>query len=114
MKRQGLKPYQRVALAGLFNNRVRVRPVIRAVDPPSRTIMLGAFVRALGEALEARSRNAGGDYSPDPNAQRFPAMEAPRGDAVPVRRIGPKVTMTGLVADWWKEAEATGLSPALI
>ena len=42
-------------------------------------------------------------YSPDPKAQRFPAIES-------VAAIKPRQTITGLLELWWAEAKATGRS----
>jgi integrase len=46
-------------------------------------------------------RAADGDYSPDPNAARFPSMDK-------VKAIRPRQTITGLFKDWWSEAEKLG------
>src|SRR5262249_8805283 len=48
-------------------------------------------------------RNAEGDYSPDPKAQRFPSIES-------VAAVKPKQTITGLLDLWWVEAKRTGRS----
>jgi integrase len=48
-------------------------------------------------------RNAEGDYSPDPKAQRFPSIET-------VSTLKPKLKITGLFDCWWQEAKATGRS----
>lgn len=63
--------------------------------------------------MERRQREAGGDYSPDPKSERFPEWTPPL-PAVP--KAGPvvpaaKVTLSGLLADWWRESEAAGLKP---
>ncbi|MET4021281.1 hypothetical protein [Bradyrhizobium sp. S3.2.12] len=42
-------------------------------------------------------------YTPDPKAQRFPAVES-------VTAMTPRQTITGLFDRWWAEAKATGLS----
>ena len=63
------------------------------------------FLQLIGTAsLDARwqlRRNAEGDYSPDPKANRFPPLET-------VAAIKSKQTITGLLDLWWKEAKATG------
>lgn len=65
------------------------------------------FLRLVGTAsLDAGwqlRRNAEGDYSPDPKAQRFPAIES-------VAAVKPRQTITGLFDRWWAEAKATGRS----
>jgi integrase len=55
--------------------------------------------RAVAEALDARSRFDAGDYSADPVANRFPEWKAARQD---------KVSLVGLVEDWWREAKVAG------
>jgi integrase len=63
------------------------------------------FLQLIGTAsLDAGwqlRRNAEGDYSDDPKANRFPPIET-------ATAIKPKVTITGLFDLWWKEAKATG------
>ena len=71
---------------------------IRGVDTETRATILSEFRRALIDAFERRLRNEEGDYSPDPKAERFPEWQAPN--------TGPKVSLTGLVEDWWR-LEAT-------
>ncbi|MCA1397472.1 hypothetical protein [Bradyrhizobium sp. BRP56] len=65
------------------------------------------FLRLVGTAsLDAGwqlRRNAEGDYTPDPKAQRFPAIES-------VTAVKPRQTITGLFDRWWAEAKATGRS----
>ncbi|MFK4502878.1 integrase [Bradyrhizobium japonicum] len=65
------------------------------------------FLRLVGTAsLDAGwqlRRNAEGDYSPDPKAQRFPPIET-------ITAIKPRQTITGLLDLWWAEAKATGRS----
>lgn len=65
------------------------------------------FLRLVGTAsLDAGwqlRRNAEGDYSPDPKAQRFPPIES-------VAAVKPRQTITGLFDHWWAEAKATGRS----
>lgn len=82
---------------------------IRRVDSESRALLLTAFWMALRDAFASRHRNAGGDYSPDPKAARFPEWQAP-GDALKEkpRRGTSKNSLNGLVEDWWKEAKRAG------
>jgi integrase len=65
------------------------------------------FLRLIGTAsLDAGwqlKRNAEGDYSCDPKAKRFPAIET-------VAAIRPRQTITGLFDLWWTEATALGRS----
>lgn len=63
------------------------------------------FLRLVGMAsLDAGwqlRRNAEGNYSPDPQAKRFPSIET-------VTAIRPRQTITGLFELWWAEAKAVG------
>ena len=70
----------------------------------SRSMTLEALWKAMRDAFASRKRNAEGDYSPDPTAERFPAWQVER-DAVP---YAPRVSLTKLVDSWWDEAKATG------
>ena len=83
------------------------------MDPRSRARVLHAFHLALRDAFAARERNAEGDYSPDPKAERFPGWKAPESKEAPTHKGGAsKATLTGLVEDWWREAQAAGRKPA--
>ena len=62
---------------------------IASVDDNSRLTLLKAFHLALQDALELRERNAGGDYSPDPKAARFPEWAAPSENPKPPRSSAP-------------------------
>ena len=90
---------------GPLVNRLLLRKGIAEVDPECRPTLLGAFAQALQDAFAVRERNARGDYSPDPKAQRFPEWV---GEEQP----GPAVSLTGLLEDWWREAKAAGRKPS--
>jgi integrase len=97
---------------GPLIDRLLLAKGIHSVDPASREMVLKAFHLALQDAFEARERNAGGDYRPDPKAERFPAFEhAPiKSPSSPpsAKHPRPKDSLTVLLADWWAEAEAGG------
>lgn len=94
---------------GRLIDRLLLSEGIGRVDPDSREMLLRAFHLALKDAFEVRHRNASGDYSPDPKSERFPAFERTAKSPAPSQpRHKPKETLTGLVEDWWKEAQATG------
>ena len=57
---------------GPIVDRLLLRKGIAAVDPECRPVLLNAFRMALQDAFANRERNAAGDYTPDPNAARFP------------------------------------------
>lgn len=76
--------------------------LIKAVD--------GAFMQAAGQL----QRNAQGDYTADPQAARFPAWEPVKAAADTFqgdRKGNGKVTLTGLLEGWWREAQSAGRSP---
>jgi integrase len=97
---------------GALVDRLLLAKGIAAVDPETRPVLLNAFALALRDAMELREREARGDYTPDPKAQRFPAWEPPGGE----RKAGPHSTtrdsLTALVEAWWREANAAGRKPS--
>jgi integrase len=104
------EPVDLEALLGPIVDRLLLARGITAVDSPSRVMLLEAFALALRDAFNNRARNAAGDYSPDPKAERFPYWppEQPKRGTLPTA----KVSLKGLVEDWWKEARATGRKPS--
>jgi hypothetical protein len=60
------------ATFGPLVDRLLLTKGVASVDAESRGMLLQAFHKALLDALEARKRQAGGDYSPYPKAHRFP------------------------------------------
>ncbi len=89
---------------------------IASVDAETRSMVLDVLAKALRDAFRLRERQAGeGDYSPDPIAQRFPEWQPPQagsGEGAKPKAAQPKVTLTGLLADWWAERKAAGLKPS--
>ncbi|HZP75851.1 MAG TPA: recombinase XerD [Pseudolabrys sp.] len=90
-------------------NRLLLRKGIVRIDEPSMALLVEAFWHALRDAFASRKRNAEGDYSPDPKAQRFPEWQSAAADR-PVIAIG--TSLSGLVQDWWREAQRTGRKPS--
>lgn len=84
------------------------------VDQATRDRLLRASSKALLQAIEQLQRNSHGDYKGDPEAERFPDWN-PRGDSdsqsVLKGKAGTGVTITDLLEKWWKEGQASGLSP---
>ncbi|MDR3407891.1 MAG: tyrosine-type recombinase/integrase [Methylovirgula sp.] len=106
-------PRQLEATFGTLIDRLLLAKGIPGVDAESRARVLHAFYLALRDAFAVRERNAGGDYSPDPKAERFPEWKDPVGKEAPARKGGnSKATLTGLVEDWWQEAKAAGRKPS--
>lgn len=81
------------------------------IDAASRTRLLAAVSEASRQAGEQLKRNAEGDYSPDPRASRFPEWK-PKQTPKPTAGTGGKTSLTGILADWWREAQATGRKPS--
>lgn len=81
------------------------------IDQPSRARLLEAISAAARQAGEHLKKNAAGDYSPDPAASRFPEWK-PRDAPKDLQPTSGKTSLTGILADWWKEAQATGRKPS--
>lgn len=94
---------------GPLVDRLLLSKGIRQVDRESRPVLLVAFWMALRDAFKSRQRNAGGDYSSDPQAARFPEWlsQAEAKKETPSRGAS-KDSLTTLVEDWWKEAKVAG------
>jgi len=89
------------------------------VDAESRARLLEAIARVKRDVAIVLERRAGGDYAPDPGAAKFPAWQAPATTkptpqkAKNVTGVGNgKTSLTGIVTDWWKEAQAAGVKPS--
>lgn len=72
--------------------------------------LLVAISEASEQAAAQLKRNAEGDYSPAPRASRFPEWK-PTEEPRTTKPAG-KTSLTGILADWWKEAQATGRKPS--
>lgn len=94
---------------GPIVDRLLLTKGIRRVDSESRSLLLTAFWMALRDAFASRQRNAGGDYSPDSQAARFPEWQAPADTTKEKPKRGAsKDSLTALVEDWWREAKLAG------
>jgi hypothetical protein len=103
-------PNLEAAFGPLIDRLLQTKGIVE-VDAESRPVLLEAFRLALRDAMQQRERNARFDYSPDPNAERFPKW-APRSEQSEPERTHKKATLTGLVEDWWREAESAGRKPS--
>lgn len=83
-----------------------LRKGIVQMAPDSRPLVVRAFAEALRDASVLRQRQATGDYSPDPKAARFPEWVDP-SPTTPIKPTAA-LSLTGIVEDWWREAEAAG------
>lgn len=94
---------------GAVLDRLLLQRGVGRLDPASRWMVLREIRKGIAQAFEQRARNASGDYSPDPKADRFPkldfAITAPR-------TARPQLAITEMVERWWKEAEKAGRSPS--
>ncbi|WP_141105663.1 hypothetical protein [Rhizobium sp. R635] len=61
------------------------------ITPGSRATLAVAFGKMLLEGLETNARISGGDYSPDPNLNKFPQWEAPSETPMPNHQPGSPV-----------------------
>lgn len=84
------------------------------IDEARRLRLLTAFSEAVEQAGEALTRNAAGDYSPDPRASRFPPWSAPQPakEAPPAREGSDRLNFRAILEDWWREGKAAGLKPS--
>lgn len=92
-------------------DRVLVNHGIAGVDEPSREGLRRAFLSALKDAFEVRPKRLDHDFTPDPNAARFPDWQPPEAKEVPASHPTGGSLM-GLVEDWWREAKAAGKKPS--
>jgi hypothetical protein len=74
----------------------------------SREMLLDEIAKALKHAFGARQRNAEGDYSPDPVAERFPAFTGE--GSPPSSSLSKRASLTSILDDWGREAKAAGRS----
>ncbi len=78
------------------------------VDNDSRTALIDAVGVSLSLASVRLAQNAGGDYSPDTIAPRYPSLELPREAKATKPLPSGSQTITGLAEGWWREAKAAG------
>ena len=84
---------------------------IREVDEGSHAMLLRAFRKALRDAFVVQKRQAGDDYTPAHEQERFPKLEGLEREehrAAPSIDPASKVSLTALVDAWEVEAKAAG------
>ncbi|MET4635621.1 DUF6538 domain-containing protein [Kaistia defluvii] len=98
---------------GYLVDRVLSRHALR-IDRDSRERLLLESTRSLTQATFQLLKHAESDFTPDPEANRFPAFAPPERKAAPLPEPAPLPTtsLTGLVDAWWIEAKATGRKPS--
>lgn len=87
-------------------SQILARRGILNVAPSSVDLLAREVLRSLKDGFAQADRETAGDYSPDPKANRFPALELAK-PATP-NKPADKTSLTGLVEDWWKEARSAG------
>jgi integrase len=92
---------------GPLVDRLLLSKGIRRVDTESRSMLLVAFWFALRDAFKSRQKNAGGDYSEDPAANRFPEWQHIER-LEKTKPCSARNSLAGLVEDWWSEAKVAG------
>ena len=83
------------------------------IDDASMKIVLGEVRKAIAEALALKQRHAGGDYSPDPNADRFPPFSEVAEKYAPkpsnaARGKSERLTLTELFTRWKDNPDQRG------
>jgi integrase len=98
---------------GYLVDRVLSRHAL-SIDRDSYERLLLESTRSLTQATFQLLKHAESDFTPDPEANRFPAFTPPERTAVPLPAPAPlsSSTLTGLVDAWWIEAKATGRKPS--
>lgn len=76
-----------------------------ATDDSSRMRLLAEVQKAWEQFAEQQAKRAGGDFSPDPQADRFPSWEAS-----PAQTQEP--TLTDIFERWKKDHLSSGKAPA--
>ncbi|RNJ44422.1 hypothetical protein B5V01_05930 [Mesorhizobium erdmanii] len=76
------------------------------VAPHSVELLAREVLRSLKDGFAQGDRETAGDYTPDPKASRFPPLEITKPPIT--AKPDAEVSLTGLVADWWKEAKGAG------
>jgi len=113
LKEQG-EPSEVERTVGPIIDRLLTAKGIPEVDEASRALLREAFLDAAIDAMDARRRQAGNDFTEDPRARRFPDWERvkPSLASADARMVAGKPSLTGLVEDWWTEAKALGRKPS--
>jgi integrase len=98
---------------GYLVDRVLSRHALR-IDSDSYQRLLLESTRSLTQATFQLLKHAESDFTPDPEANRFPAFTPPERMATPppAAALLPNLSLTGLVDGWWIEAKATGRKPS--
>ena len=97
---------------GAIIDKLLIARGVPSVNAQSRRLLLEAFWLALRDAMDVQRRGAGGDFSHDPKAERFPEWVPPNGEAKTAgvaSKGSAKVSLKALLESWWTESKATGL-----
>lgn len=104
----------RIERLGMLNR--RFGPLVEAIllregvicDEDSQNRLLWAFSRAVGEATQKLKKNAEGDFTPDPVANRFPPWEGRK--AKPAAGNPSVLTFDDLMVRWKRERKKAASS----
>lgn len=85
---------------------------IRLTDEQTSTFLEALEVEFVA-AMRLLARRAGRDFGRDKWSERFPEWKASPAPSTAAKEVaGGSVTVTGVLAGWWKEAQATGRKPS--
>jgi len=90
--------------AMLTARQILTRRGLLNVAPHSVELLAREVLRSLKDGFAQADRETAGDYTPDPKANRFPALEIAKPPTIPAALV----SLTGLVEDWWQEAKGAG------
>ncbi|ANN55977.1 hypothetical protein A9174_03810 [Mesorhizobium loti NZP2037] len=93
--------------AMLTARQILTRRGLLNVSPESVDLLAREALRSLKDGFAQADRETAGDYTPDPKASRFPALEI----AKPItssNEPAAAVSLRALVEDWWTEAKTAG------
>jgi hypothetical protein len=101
-------------IVAFLHDRARVDAFFEAEAVRLSDEGMGAFIAALeGEffaAMRLLAHRTRRDYSPDTRPQRFPKWVKSEAPAKASSKAAS--SLTGLVEDWWREAQAAGRKPS--
>ena len=97
--------------------RGRVTEFLKANDIRLTEDQMSTFLEALEvefvAAMQLLARRAGRDFGRDKWSERFPEWKTSPAPSTAAKEVaGCPATVTGILAGWWKEAQATGRKPS--
>nr|WP_051410192.1 tyrosine-type recombinase/integrase [Mesorhizobium sp. LNHC220B00] len=86
---------------------ILIRRGLPNVATESVELLAREVLRSLKDGFAQGDRETAGDYTPDPKANRFPALEIEKPPTFPANPAA-EVSLVSLVDDWWLEAKGAG------